>query len=123
MAATHGFWLSVGDNRVFDGVVTRHIVEHADIVAINALYDSDVYPFSNIASRLHAAASGIRVLSYTWAGRKLQGGVTIGATPTLDGMEDLTDLLLKDSAGEPIVLTDEGASFILLDPRIAAART
>jgi hypothetical protein len=99
------------------------LVAHGDIAVIHGFYDSDAYTFSNIVQRLHAARPGVRVLYYTWAGRKPTGGRTIGAVPTLDGMEDLSHLLLKDTEGERIVVTINGRPFILLDPRIAEART
>jgi Hypothetical glycosyl hydrolase family 15 len=124
MWTPHGFWVSFTDNRVFDGFVTRHVAANTNIVALNGFYKSDAYSFSNIVKRLHAARRGIRVLFYTWAGRKLLGGKQIGAVPTLAKMEFLTDRLLKDSTThEPIVETDAGASFIFLDPRVDNART
>src|SRR5262245_63798923 len=101
MSARHGFWVTATDNRVFDGVVTRHLVTHGDTMVIHGFHDSDSYPFSNIVERLHETP-GIRVLFYTWGGRKPLGGTTIGSVPTLDGMEDLDHLLLKDTAGNRI---------------------
>src|SRR4030095_10881739 len=114
MSTQHGFWVLVTDNRVFDGVVTRHVIANSDIIALHAFYDSAPYRFSDIVDRLHAPGTGIRVLFYTWCGRKPLGGTTIGATPTLDGMEDRADLLMKKSDGQPIVLTDGARRFILL---------
>jgi len=119
MSTTHGFWVGVEDNRVFDGVVTQHLVAHGDIVVINGFYDSDAYSYRNIVQRLHEARQGFRVLFYTWAGRKPLGATKIGAVPTLDGMENLLDLLLKDTAGNLIKLN--GREIILLDPRIAGS--
>ncbi|MDD5319525.1 MAG: putative glycoside hydrolase [Methylococcales bacterium] len=120
MWTPHGFWVLVTDNRVFDGVVTRHLVAHSDIAVIHGFYEG----FSNIVKRLHAARPGFRVLFYTWAGRKPLDGRTIGAVPTLDGMEcpDHDHLLLKNTEDERIVVTTNGRPFILLDPRITAAR-
>jgi Hypothetical glycosyl hydrolase family 15 len=122
MATQHGFWVVVTDNRVFDGVVTRHVIANSDIVALHGFYKSPSYSFSDIVTRLHLAGLGIRVLFYTWCGRKPLGGTTIGATPTLDGMEASPGLLLKDSDGEPIVHTDGSRRFVLLDPRVPRAR-
>jgi hypothetical protein len=123
MATQHGFWVLVTDNRVFDGVVTRHVIANSDIVALHGFYSSPAYTFSDIVSRLHFARPGIRVLFYTWCGRKHLEGAIIGATPTLDGMEASPGLLLKDTDGEPIVHTEGGSRFILLDPRVGRART
>ena len=122
MSTPHGFWVAVTDNRVFDGVVIRHLVAHGDIVIINAFYDSDPYAFRNIVQRLHEASQGVRVLFYTWAGRKPLGADKIGAVPTLDGMEDLP-YLLKDTDGNLITVNRDGSEFIFLDPRIRKART
>ena len=36
MPPPHGFWVGVKDNRVFDGVVSRHLSAHSDIIVINA---------------------------------------------------------------------------------------
>jgi Hypothetical glycosyl hydrolase family 15 len=121
MSKTHGFWIGVADNRVFDGVVTRHLVEHGDIVVINGFYDSDAYPYSNIVERLHAESPEIRVLLYTWAGRKPLGATHIGAVPTLDKMENLS-YLLRDANGELIKISRDGREFIFLDPRFIEAR-
>jgi hypothetical protein len=85
MSTQHGFWIAATDNRVFDGIVTRHLIAHGDIIAINAFFQSASYSFSDIVRRLKVASPAIRVLFYTWAGRKFMGGDTIGATPTLDG--------------------------------------
>src|SRR5215208_2445296 len=99
MPTPHGFWVEYTDNRVFDGVVTRHLVAHGDIVVIHGFHDSDVYPFRDIADRLHQSRPGTHVLFYTWAGRKRLGATSIAAVPTLDGMEspDLFGLLLKNA--------------------------
>jgi hypothetical protein len=125
MWTTHGFWILVTDNRVFDGPVTRHLAAHGDISVIHGFYDPAPYTFSNIVQRLHAARPGFRVLYYTWAGRKPLGGTTMGSVPTLAGMdgEQLSHLLLKNAEGQRIVVTINGRPFILLDPRIAEART
>lgn len=48
MWTPHGFWISFTDNRVFDGVVTRHVTANADIVALNGFYKSEAYSFQNI---------------------------------------------------------------------------
>ena len=122
MSKTHGFWVGVADNRVFDGVVTQHLVAHGDIVVINGFYDSDAYPYSNIVERLHAESTEIRVLLYTWAGRKPLGATHIGAVPTLNKMENLP-YLLRDANGKLITVSREGHEFIFLDPRIPEART
>ena len=122
MSTQHGFWVLVTDNRVFDGVVTRHVIANADILALHAFYDSPAYSFSDIVSRLHFAGPGFRVLFYTWCGRKPLGGTTIGSAPTLDGMEDHPGLLLKDSDGDVIVHIHGARRFILLDPRVPKAR-
>ena len=119
MWTPHGFWISFTDNRVFDGVVTRHVAASADIVALNGFYKSAAYSFQNIVSRLHDARPGLQALFYTWAGRKLLGGKQIGAVPTLAKMELLTDFLLKDRDGNVIV----DRQFVFLDPRIENART
>src|SRR4029453_13107332 len=102
MSTTHGFWVNVEDNRVFYGVVTQHLVAHGDIAVINGFYDSDSDSYRNIVNRLHEARQKFRVLFYTWAGRKPLGATKIGAVPTLDGMERLRRLLLKDKAGNLI---------------------
>ena len=85
MPTPHGFWVEYTDNRVFDGVVTRHLVAHGDIVVIHGFHDSDVYPFRDIVGRLHQSRPGIRVLFYTWAGRKRLYATSIAAVPTLGG--------------------------------------
>lgn len=121
MSTQHGFWIGVKDNRVFDGVVTRHLSAHSDIIVINAFFDSDALPYSDIVNRLHSARRDMRVLFYTWAGRKPLDATMIGAVPTLDGMEDLP-FLLKDGNGELITVERDGTEFIFLDPRIARAR-
>ena len=122
MSTQHGFWIAATDNRVFDGIVTRHLIAHGDIIAINAFFQSASYSFSDIVRRLKVASPAIRVLFYTWAGRKLMGGDTIGATPTLDGMESDPSLLLKTRDGRLLTITDGGRQFILLDPRVPRAR-
>jgi hypothetical protein len=123
MSTQHGFWIAVTDNRVFDGFVTRHLLAHGDIVTINAFYESDSYSFANIVRRLKAGSSSIRVLFYTWAGRKRMNAETIGAVPTLDGMETQSDLLLKDMTGELVTIPAGDSQFIFLDPRVPDART
>ena len=124
MSTQHGFWIEVTDNRVFDGFVTRHVIAHSDIVAINAFYESDSYDFANIVHRLKAGSPAIRVLFYTWAGRKRMNAQTIGAVPTLDGMETQPDpFLLKDIAGELVTIPAGVSQFIFLDPRVSDART
>lgn len=121
MPTTHGFWVGVEDNRVFDGVVARHLVTYGDIIVINGFYNSDSYSYRNIVQRLHEARQGFRVLLYTWGGRKPLGATHIGAVPTLDGMEN-ENFLLKDTAGNLIKITRPGVEFILLDPRLQDAR-
>lgn len=123
MSTRHGFWVLVEDNRVFDGIVTQHLVAHGDIAVINAFYNSAAYPpYRNIVQRLHAAKPGFRVLFYTWAGRKrMEGRPSIGVTPTLDGMEH--EDLLRNADGTRFEATINDQSFIFLDPRIADART
>jgi hypothetical protein len=125
MRTPHGFWVNVADNRVFDGIVTRHLVTHGDIVAINAFYDSSVYPYHDIVQRLHRAKQGFRVLFYTWAGRKPLGGTKIGAVPTLDRMErpEFSHLLLKNDQDQRVEVIKDGQTWIFLDPRIPEART
>ena len=124
MATLHGFWILVTDNRVFDGIVTEHVTAHGDIVVIHGYHHShsEPYSFENIVSRLHAADPPIRVLFYTWAGRKPLGGTTIGSVPTLDGMEDAHDLLLRDAGVSSLPsLTTAAPSFfwILVSPTLA----
>jgi hypothetical protein len=125
MSTPHGFWIGVDDNRVFDGVVTQHLVAHGDIVVINGFYASDAYSYRNIVQRLHEARQGFRVLFYTWAGRKPLGATMIGAVPTLVGMEDEDhfDLLLKNAQGDRFEIIKNGQTWIFLDPRILEART
>lgn len=124
MSTPHGFWIEYTDNRVFDGFVTRHVVAHGDIVVIHGFHASDAYPFPDIVRRLRVLRPGIRVLFYTWAGRKRLGATSIAAVPTLDGMEDADhfDLLLKNAAGQRVEVRKNGQIFIVLDPRIPAAR-
>jgi hypothetical protein len=124
MATQHGFWIAVSDNRVFDGIVTRHLVARGNIIAIHAFYESDSCSFADIVSRLKLASPVVRVLFYTWAGRKLTGADMIGAVPTLDGMERHTGLLLKDAGGNDVLTitdADEQREFIALDPRVPKA--
>jgi hypothetical protein len=85
MSTPHGFWVEYTDNRAFDGIVTSHLAAHGDIVVIHGFHDSDVYLFSDIVRRLHRLKPGIRVLFYTWAGRKRLGATSIAAVPTLMG--------------------------------------
>jgi Hypothetical glycosyl hydrolase family 15 len=122
MSTPHGFWIAATNNRVFDGVVTRHLIAHGDIVAINAFYDFPSYSYADIVRRLKRKPSRVRVLFYTWAGRKYRDADTIAAIPTLDGMEGETGFLLKDRKGDVLIVGDEGSSFILLDPRVSGAR-
>ena len=89
---------------------------------IHGFHDSDVYLFSDIVRRLHRLKPGIRVLFYTWAGRKGLDATSIAAVPTLNGMEDLSDFLLKNAAGDRVEVTINGRTFIVLDPRIIEAR-
>jgi hypothetical protein len=42
MSTQHGFWIAATDNRVFDGIVTRHLVAHGNIIAIHAFYEYDL---------------------------------------------------------------------------------
>jgi hypothetical protein len=102
--------------------VTQHLVAHGDIIVINGFYSSAAYSYSNIVERLHAESPEIRVLLYTWAGRKPLGATHIGAVPTLDGMENLP-YLLRDADGELVTVTRDGTQFIFLDPRIPEACT
>jgi hypothetical protein len=52
----------------------------------------------------------VRVLFYTWAGRKPAGVDTIGSVPTLDDMENQPGLLLKDKeTGDTLVVSDGGS--------------
>jgi len=129
MATQHGFWIDATDNRVFDGIVTRHLVAHGDIVAINAFYRSPdfyqppAYSFADIVRRLKADSSAIRVLFYTWAGRKRTNADKIGAVPTLDGWEcQHPDIRLMDSEKEVLTISDDGREFTFLDPRKPNAR-
>jgi hypothetical protein len=124
MSTPHGFWIEYIDNRAFDGVVTRHLAAHGDIVVIHGFHHSDPYPFPDIVRRLRVLRPGIRVLFYTWAGRKRLGATSIAAVPTLDGMEDAEnfDLLLKNAEGGRVEVRKNGQVFIVLDPRIPAAR-
>jgi hypothetical protein len=124
MSTPHGFWIEYIDNRAFDGIVTRHLVAHGDIVVIHGFHHSDPYPFPDIVRRLRVLRPGIRVLFYTWAGRKRLGATSIAAVPTLDGMEDAEnfDLLLKNAEGRRVEVRKNGLVFIVLDPRIPAAR-
>ena len=86
MSTHHGFWIAATDNRVFDGIVTRHLIGHGNIIAIHAYLKSDSYSFSDIVGRLKVLPPSppVRVLFYTWAGRKPTGVDTIGSVPTLD---------------------------------------
>ena len=122
MSTLHGFWIAVTDNRVFDGIVTWHLVTHGDIIAINAFYKSDSYSFSDIVSRLKVESPTVRVLFYTWAGRKPPGADLIGAIPTLEDMERRRRFLLKDRSGHVLTILVGGREFIVLDPRLPEAR-
>ena len=51
MSTQHGFWIAATDNRVFDGIVTRHLIAHGDIIAINAFFQSASYSFSDIVQQ------------------------------------------------------------------------
>lgn len=74
MATQHGFWVAALDNRVFDGFVTRHLVACGDIIVLNAHYQAPSYSFANIVRRLKRLSPSVRVLFYTWAGRKPMAG-------------------------------------------------
>ena len=82
MSTHHGFWIAATDNRVFDGIVTRHLIGHGNIIAIHAYFKSDSYSFSDIVGRLKVLPPSppVRVLFYTWAGRKPTGVDTIGSS-------------------------------------------
>jgi len=65
MSTQHGFWISATDNRVFDGIVTRHLATHGTIIASHAFcWDrwtsngcaSIAGLFSQGSSRMHAPA-------------------------------------------------------------------
>ena len=125
MSTHHGFWIAATDNRVFDGIVTRHLIGHGNIIAIHAYFKSDSYSFSDIVARLKVLPPSppVRVLFYTWAGRKPTGVDTIGSVPTLDDMENQLGLLLKDKeTGDTLVVSDGAREFIALDPRVPKAR-
>jgi hypothetical protein len=129
MATQHGFWIDTTDNRVFDGIVIRHLIAHGDILAINAFYQSPesyqppAYSFADIVRRLKAASSAVRVLFYTWAGRKRTEADTIGAVPTLDGWEiQRPDIRLMNNEGRVLTSGEDGPEFTFLDPRKSHAR-
>jgi hypothetical protein len=123
MATQHGFWVAAHDNRVFDGFVTRHLITYGDIIVVNAHYQAASYSFANIVHRLKLLAPSVRVLFYTWAGRKPMDGDMIGAVPTLEGMENRGDLLLRDKENQLVKIPSGNSYFILLDPRKVDART
>jgi hypothetical protein len=125
MSTHHGFWIAATDNRVFDGIVTRHLIGHGNIIAIHAYFESDSYSFADIVGRLKVLPPSppVRVLFYTWAGRKPTDGDTIGSVPTLDDMENQLNLLLKDKeTGDPLTISEGAREFIALDPRVPKAR-
>lgn len=125
MSTHHGFWIAATDNRVFDGIVTRHLIGHGNIIAIHAYFESDSYSFADIVGRLKVLPPSppVRVLFYTWAGRKPTDGDSIGSVPTLDDMENQLNLLLKDKeTGDPLTISEGAREFIALDPRVPKAR-
>ena len=122
MATQHGFWVAAHDNRVFDGFVTRHLITCGDIIVVNAHYQASSYSFANIVHRLKLLSPSVRVLFYTWAGRKPMDGDLIGAVPTLEGMENLGDCLLRDKENQLVTIPSGESYFIFLDPRNVDAR-
>jgi hypothetical protein len=125
MSTHRGFWIAATDNRVFDGIVTRHLIGHGNIIAIHAYFKSDSYSFSDIVGRLKVLPPSppVRVLFYYMGGSKATAVDTIGSVPTLDDMENQLGLLLKDKeTGDTLVVSDGAREFIALDPRVPKAR-
>jgi hypothetical protein len=119
-AGVAGFWIATPDTRVFDGVVAEHLASEGDLVVINARYQEEGRPtYPDVVRRLRSAGPDLRLLMYTWAGRHYRV-LHNGATPTLDGFEDLGSLLIHRRNGLP--LTDRRERMRVGDVRAQAFR-